>query len=111
MALVRGQRGLLEEAIYPELKVTLCLVAHRWLLRVGRGEDAFSALRSAFTIATTARDQLQSDRIHVEWARACAELGHTSRAREMYNELIAAREAADENDYVRVAMLDRPAFG
>jgi len=105
LAALQENADLLEESVYPELKVALCLERHRWSLRIGRKRDAFQALEQAHAIAQAVRDQPLAEHVLVAWARALVELGSSSKAYEIYRKLISECEFPDRSDFVRVAKL------
>jgi CHAT domain-containing protein len=96
IATLRRGLGLLDRAIYPELKIDLCLDLHQLLLSSGSAGEAQDVLSRANAIATGARDTVQSGRVKLADARARERSGKVEEARALYAAIV--NDPADKNE-------------
>jgi CHAT domain-containing protein len=106
---LREGLGLLDRAIYPELKIDLCLDLHQMLLSSGFAGEAQDVLARARAIAAAARDPVQTGRVRLADARARERAGDIEESRALYaaivNEPVEKAEPGDAWHAAAVAML------
>ena len=87
LSTLQESHDLLDERIYDDLKVELCLEEHQRLLFVGYLEEADDVLSRAGRIATDARNPHLQERVKLARILTLQRTGETSEARPIYEEL------------------------